>query len=102
VRVDYRPGRYLAAYKPGAGIENERNEIWLDRNGEPVVCRQITGVLVRRVVCRLAPGDEVRAGDRLGVMKFGSRFDVFLPERAVVLVRVGEHVRAGETIIARL
>jgi phosphatidylserine decarboxylase len=102
VRVDYRPGRYLPAYKSGAGVENERNEIWLDRQGEMVVCRQITGVLVRRVVCRLSPGDEVKAGERLGLMKFGSRFDVFLPERAEVLVRVGEHVRAGETIVARL
>lgn len=102
VRVDYRPGRYVPAYKPGAGAENERNEIWFDRNGETVVCRQITGVLVRRVVCRLAPGDEVRAGDRLGLMKFGSRFDVFLPERAELLVKVGDHVRAAETIIAKL
>ncbi|MGE5358381.1 MAG: phosphatidylserine decarboxylase [Bacteroidales bacterium] len=102
VRVDYRPGRYLPAYKAGAGVENERNEIWLDRDGEPVVCRQITGVLVRRVVCRLNAGDRVQAGERLGLMKFGSRFDVFLPERADVLVRVGEHVRAGETIVARL
>jgi phosphatidylserine decarboxylase len=101
MRVDYRPGRYLPAYKTGAA-ENEQNEIWFDHHGEPVVCRQITGVLVRRVVCRLVPGQPVYAGDRLGVMKFGSRFDVFLPERAEVLVAVGERVRAGETIIARL
>lgn len=101
VRVDYRPGRCLPAYKTGAA-ENERNEIWFDHHGEPVVCRQITGVLVRRVVCRLVPGQTVHAGDRLGVMKFGSRFDVFLPERAQVLVSVGDRVRAGETIIARL
>jgi phosphatidylserine decarboxylase len=101
LRVDYRPGRYLPAYKTGAA-ENERNEIWLDHRGESVVCRQITGVLVRRVVCRLEPGQPVQAGDRLGVMKFGSRFDVFLPERAQVLVSVGDRVRAGETIIARL
>lgn len=101
-RIDYRPGRCLPAYQTGAGTENERNEIWIDRNGEQVVCRQITGVLVRRVVCRLSPGDEVLAGQRLGLMKFGSRFDVFLPERAEILVSVGDHVRAGETVIARL
>ena len=81
---------------------NDRNEIWIDRAGEPVVCRQIAGVLARRVVCRLAPGEPVRAGQRLGLMKFGSRFDVFLPERAEVLVNVGDRVRAGDTVIARL
>ncbi len=102
VRIDYRPGRCLPAYGERAGAENERNEIWIDRNGEMVVCRQITGVLVRRVVCRLAPGDQVRAGDRLGLMKFGSRFDVFLPERAAVAVSVGDHGRGGETVVAKL
>ncbi len=102
LRVDYRPGRFLPAYDVEAAAENDRNEIWIDRDGEPVVCRQIAGVLARRVVCRLAPGDSVHAGQRLGLMKFGSRFDVFLPERAEVLVAVGDRVRAGETVIARL
>jgi len=102
VRVEYRPGRFLPAYAPDAAAENDRNEIWLDREGEAVVCRQVAGILARRVVCRLAPGDDVQAGQRLGLMKFGSRFDVFLPERAEVLVTVGDRVRAGETVIARL
>jgi phosphatidylserine decarboxylase len=101
-RVEYRPGRFLPAYDSEAGVVNDRNEIWIDHDGELVVCRQVAGVLARRVVCRLAPGDAVRAGDRLGLMKFGSRFDVFLPERAEVLVTVGDRVRAGETVIARL
>lgn len=101
-RVEYRPGRFLPAYDTNAAAENDRNEIWIDSNGEDVVCRQIAGVLARRVVCRLAPGDQVEAGQRLGLMKFGSRFDVFLPERAEILVVVGDRVRAGETVIARL
>ncbi len=101
-RVEYHPGRFLPAYDAHAAVVNDRNEIWLDHDGEPVVCRQIAGVLARRVVCRLTPGDEVQAGQRLGLMKFGSRFDVFLPERAEVLVNVGDRVRAGETAIARL
>ncbi len=101
-RVDYRPGRFLPAYDAHAAAENDRNEIWLDTGGESVVCRQIAGVLARRVVCRLAPGDRIEAGERLGLMKFGSRFDVFLPDRAEVLVKVGDRVRAGETVIARL
>jgi len=102
MKVEYRPGRFLPAYEADAAVENDRNEIWIDHEGEAVVCRQIAGVLARRVVCRLAPGDPVTAGQRLGLMKFGSRFDVFLPERAEVLVTVGDRVRAGETVIARL
>jgi len=102
MRVEYRAGRFLPACEANAGAENDRNEIWIDHGGEPVVCRQIAGVLARRVVCRLAAGDRVQAGERLGLMKFGSRFDVFLPERAEVLVAVGDRVRAGETVIARL
>lgn len=100
--VEYRPGSFRAAYRPEATFENERTEIWIDTGAAPVVCRQITGVLVRRVVCRVREGDEVRAGDRFGVMKFGSRIDLFLPTSARVLVGVGDRVRAGETIIGRL
>ncbi len=101
-RVDYRPGKYLPAYQGEAATENERNELWIDRGGTSVVCRQITGVLVRRVVCRVKPGDTVAAGQRFGVMKFGSRIDLFLPRSAELLVEAGARVKAGETIIARL
>jgi phosphatidylserine decarboxylase len=101
-RVDYRPGRCRAAYLPEATIENERSEIWIDGAGSTVVCRQITGVLVRRVVCRARPGDEVRAGDRYGVMKFGSRIDLFLPAGTRLQVGVGDRVRAGESVLAEL
>jgi phosphatidylserine decarboxylase len=101
-RVEYRPGKYLPAYRREAATENERNEIWVDRAGTTVIFRQITGVLVRRVVCRIRPGDEVQAGQRFGVMKFGSRIDLFLPVSSRLLVAEGARVRAGETIIARL
>lgn len=101
-RVEYRPGRYRAAYRAEATSENERSEIWIDDGERTVVCRQITGVLVRRVVCRLAPGDSVRAGDRLGVMKFGSRIDLFLPAGTRLRAAVGDRVRGGETVIAEL
>jgi len=100
VRVEHRPGRFWPAYRDEAATRNERNELWIDRGGEAVVCRQITGVLVRRVVCRLAAGADVRAGQRFGVMKFGSRIDLFLPTRAVLAVRPGDRVRAGESILA--
>jgi len=85
-----------------AGTINERSEIWIDHRGQPIVARQIVGMLARRVVCRVAAGTEVRAGDRFGIMKFGSRMDVFLPLDATVTVGVGDLVRGGETVIAVL
>jgi len=100
-RIEYRPGKFLPAYKEDAG-ENELNEIWIDHEGEPVVVRQIVGVLARRVVCRVEEGQALERGERIGLMKFGSRMDVFLPPRAEILVHVGEHVVAGETVLARL
>jgi len=101
-RVDYKPGSYRAAYRPEATIENERSEVWIDTPWCTVVFRQITGVLVRRVVCRVRPGDTVRTGDRMGVMKFGSRIDLFLPAGTALLVGLGDRVRAGETVLAQL
>jgi phosphatidylserine decarboxylase len=101
-RVEYRPGRFVPAYEAEAATSNERNELWIEHDGERIVCRQIAGVLVRRVVCRLQEGMEVQAGDRFGVMKFGSRIDLFLPRRAALLARVGDRVRAGETLVATL
>jgi phosphatidylserine decarboxylase len=67
-----------------------------------VVVRQVVGVLARRVVCRLEPGDQVGVGDRIGLMKFGSRMDVFVPVSATVVVKSGDKVRGGVTVIARL
>lgn len=101
-RVVLTPGRFLPAYRHDAGTINERSEIWIDHNGKMVVARQIVGMLARRVVCRVAVGATVRAGDRYGIMKFGSRMDIFLPPTAQILVAVGNTVRGGETVIAVL
>jgi phosphatidylserine decarboxylase len=101
-RVSYSPGRFLPAYRHDAGTTNERSEIWIDHNGQTIVARQIVGILARRVVCRLEIGAAVRAGDRYGIMKFGSRMDVFVPASAEIRVRVGELVRGGESVIAVL
>lgn len=101
-RVTLTPGQFLPAYRHDAGGKNERSEIWINHHGQEIVTRQIVGMLARRVVCRIAGGDEVRAGQRLGVMKFGSRMDVFVPVDARVTVQVGAMVRGGETIIAVL
>jgi phosphatidylserine decarboxylase len=101
-RVSVTPGRFLPAYRSDAASANERTEIWIDHQGQTIVARQVVGVLARRVVCRVQPGAEVRAGDRFGIMKFGSRMDVFMPPTAVIGIRVGQTVRGGETIIAVL
>jgi phosphatidylserine decarboxylase len=101
-KVEYHPGRFLPAYKPNAGDLNEYTEVWMDVTGRPVVFRQIVGILARRIVCRAKPGDDVRAGDRFGVMKFGSRMDLFLPPTAIVKVQVGQKVVAAVTILAEL
>ena len=101
MRIEYRPGKFLPAYKEDAG-ENELNEIWIDHNGEPIVVRQIVGILARRIVCRVVEGQTLARGERIGLMKFGSRMDVFLPSRAQILVQVGQHVVGGETVLARL
>jgi phosphatidylserine decarboxylase len=102
-RVSYTPGRFLPAYRQEAAAVNERSEVWIDRgNGQTVVARQVVGILARRVVCRARVGDHVRAGQRFGIMKFGSRMDVFLPPGATIRIAVGQMVRGGETIVAVL
>jgi phosphatidylserine decarboxylase len=101
-KVSFSPGRFLPAYRHDAGHENERSEIWIDHGGRSVVARQIVGILARRVVCRTTTGSEVRAGERFGIMKFGSRMDVFVPATAEITVKVDDVVRGGETVIARL
>ena len=101
-RVNFRPGRFLPAYRDEALTENERCEIWFDHDGEAIVCRQVVGILARRVVCRLTPGMEVTRGQRFGIMKFGSRMDVYVPRSAEIHAAVGDPVRGGETILATL
>ena len=101
-KVTYTPGKFLPAYAHDAASANERSEIWIESRGRVVVARQIVGALARRVVCRLSAGAEVVAGDRYGVMKFGSRMDIFLPTTAEITVTVGATVRAVESVIAVL
>ncbi len=100
-RIEYRPGRFLPAYKADAAAENERNELWIERDGRTIVARQVVGVLARRIVCRVEPGAVVQTGERFGLMKFGSRMDIFVPPDARLVVRPGLRVRGGESILAR-
>lgn len=101
LRVDYRPGKFLPAYNEGSN-DNELNEVWIDYGGRTVVFRQVVGLLARRIVCRIHEGEMLERGQRIGLMKFGSRMDVFLPPSATLSVSVGQKVRGGETVIAVL
>ena len=100
-KIEYKPGKFLPAFNEGSN-DNELNEIWIDYGGQPVVVRQVVGILARRIVCRVSEGREVARGERIGLMKFGSRMDVFLPTQAEIKVVVGQHVVGGETVLATL
>ena len=101
VRVDYQPGTFLPAYRHDSH-RNERTEIWIDHAGTTIVVRQVVGLLARRVICRLKAGQFVQPGERIGLMKFGSRMDVFVPTSATLRVEKGQMVQAGVTVIAKL
>lgn len=100
--VEYHPGRFLPAYRSDAGDLNEFTEVRVDHQGTTVVVRQIVGILARRIVCRVKEGDQVRAGDRFGVMKFGSRMDIFIPAASILQTSVGAKVVGGVTVLATL
>jgi phosphatidylserine decarboxylase len=100
-RIEYKEGTFLPAYKVDASL-NELNEVWIESHGEAIVIRQIVGVLARRIVCRVVEGQMLERGERIGLMKFGSRMDVFLPTRAELRIQVGQQVVAGETVLAHL
>jgi phosphatidylserine decarboxylase len=101
-KVQYHPGRFLPAYKAEAGDLNEYTEVAIDHFGQTIVFRQIVGILARRIVCRAREGEVVKTGDRFGVMKFGSRMDIFVPASATIVVKPNDKVLAGITVIARL
>jgi phosphatidylserine decarboxylase len=100
--VKYHPGRFLPAYRSESGELNEYTEVTIDHRGVVIVVRQIVGVLARRIVCRVREGDMVNAGDRFGVMKFGSRMDIFIPAGSAIRTKVGDKVVGGVTLLAML
>jgi phosphatidylserine decarboxylase len=101
VSVKHTSGRFLAAFDERSSIENERNEVVLrDLHGRLMVFVQVAGLLARRIVCKLRPGQHVEQGERFGLIMFGSRVDVYVLPSAHVVVRVGDRVRAGSVILA--
>jgi len=101
VLVEYVPGQFLQAFRPDASEVNEHNLVGLKSRYGRVLVKQVAGILARRVVCWVGPGQELQAGERLGVIKFGSRVDLYLPPGAEPVVRVGDQSRAGVTVIAQ-
>lgn len=99
--VVHARGRFLAAFDPRAPEVNEQTTIPLRCDAGLVIVKQIAGLIARRIVCDVREGDRLRAGQRLGMIRFGSRTELILPPNAVPLVRVGDRVRGGATIVAR-
>jgi len=102
-RVFYVPGKFMNADLDKASDENERQHILIERpDGRPIGCTQIAGLVARRIVPFIKPGDIVAAGQRIGLIRFGSRVDVFLPQGTDTRVLLGQTVLAGETVLAEL
>ncbi|MBQ3737551.1 MAG: phosphatidylserine decarboxylase family protein [Bacteroidales bacterium] len=99
----YHPGKFLLAFKPKSSSDNEHNTIIIkDSKGREIMVRQIAGFVARRIVCDLQPGEEAMVGQELGMIRFGSRVDVFLPLDADIAVKIGDKTIGKETVLARL
>lgn len=101
VQVEYKPGKFLVASKPEASYENEMNTLTVEGEGSTVTFSQIAGLIARRIVCYRKPGDFVTRGERIGLIKFGSRVDVHFGPEWDIEVREGQRVSAGSSILAR-
>lgn len=100
-KLEYRPGRFLAAMRSRASAENEQNVIHLSTERGEIVLKQIAGWIARRVLCWKAEGETVALGERVGMIRFGSRVDIWLPLEAEIIVQPGQHVAGGSSILAR-
>jgi phosphatidylserine decarboxylase len=100
VEVEYKPGKFLVASRDEASVQNEMNTVVIDGREGVVKFSQIAGLIARRVICYKQPGEFVTAGERIGLIRFGSRVDVHLGPEWRVRVREGQRVRAGESILA--
>jgi phosphatidylserine decarboxylase len=100
--VEYREGGFMNAMNPESGISNEQTMIQIQGDGYEVSLKQIAGLLARRIVCNLKAGDVVERGQRIGMIKFGSRCDLLMPAEANLKVKTGARVKGGSTVIAVL
>jgi phosphatidylserine decarboxylase len=101
-QVDYKPGKFIAAYKDDASEQNEQNSLnVIDEKQRSFGVVQIAGVVARRIVCRVKAGDVMQRGNRFGMIMFGSRTDLYLPRGCRLEIREGQRVKGGETIVGR-
>ncbi len=101
--VVYTPGQFVAANRPEASGDNEQNALMLRRSdGKKILCVQIAGLIARRIVCWVVPGEQIETGERFGLIRFGSRMDVYLPHDSAIQVKVGSKVKGGSSILAEL
>src|SRR6266571_5199712 len=100
-KLEYRPGKFLAAMRERASAENEQNVFTLSTDTGEVVFKQIAGLIARRVVSWKKAGEKVARGERIGLVRFGSRVDMWVPQEAEILVKVGENVKGGSSVLAR-
>jgi phosphatidylserine decarboxylase len=102
-KVIYQSGKYLLAFHPKASLDNEQNAVVLETEvGPQIAFVQIAGLVARRIVCYLKEGDRVSRGDLMGLIRFGSRLDIYVPKSTEILVKVGDRVQGGQTPLARL
>jgi phosphatidylserine decarboxylase len=99
--MQYRPGKFLAAMVARASAENEQNVISLSTASGEMMFKQIAGLIARRVVCWKKQGDVVARGERIGLVRFGSRVDLWVPPEAEILVKLGDNVKGGSSVLAR-
>lgn len=101
-KVQYTKGKKAPATSNSASTTNERNSITIDTGELSIRCTQIAGIMARRIVCWSKEGDELERGQKFGLIKFSSRTDVLMPANVELAVKIGDHVKAGETVIAKV
>ena len=100
--VHYLPGKFKVAFDAAASAENEQNVLVIRSGSDKIKFSQIAGILARRIVCWKKPGDSVAKGERIGLIKFGSRVDIFLPENVALSIKLGDKVQGGASVIGRI
>jgi phosphatidylserine decarboxylase len=100
-KMEYRPGKFLAAMRERASVENEQNVFSLTTDTGEMVFKQIAGLIARRVVSWKKTGDKVERGERIGLVRFGSRVDVWVPKEAEIVVKLGQNVKGGSSVLAK-
>jgi phosphatidylserine decarboxylase len=101
-QINYKKGEFLNAMRTDTTDRNEANAVWMDTPKGLMTVRQISGLIARRIVCIAKPGDKIAKGQKFGMIKFGSRTELYLPVSAEITTKVGDKVAAGESILARM